>query len=116
MSESGGWSRRGGLQGAGFAPPVSVGTFVREALGAVGSQTATPRAADQSVAHGQPDRAVTPFPLEAVRLRPSPYMAAVESNRVYLLRLEPDRLLHNFRVSAGLPPKGDVYGGWEAMS
>src|ERR1700754_2306116 len=55
---------------------------------------------------------VTPFPLEAVRLRPSPYLTAVESNGVYLLRLEPDRLLHNFRVSAGLPPKGEGYGGW----
>jgi len=60
--------------------------------------------------------AVTPFPLEAVRLRPSPYLAAVESNGVYLLRLEPDRLLHNFHVSAGLPPKGAVYGGWESES
>jgi DUF1680 family protein len=59
---------------------------------------------------------VTPFPLEAVRLRPSPYLTAVESNGVYLLRLEPDRLLHNFRVSAGLKPKGEVYGGWESES
>ncbi|MEA3181391.1 MAG: uncharacterized protein QOI59_4914, partial [Gammaproteobacteria bacterium] len=25
-------------------------------------------------------------------------------------------LLHNFRVSAGLPPKGAVYGGWESES
>lgn len=58
----------------------------------------------------------TPFPLEAVRLRPSPYLTAVESNGVYLLRLEPDRLLHNFRVSAGLQPKGAVYGGWESQS
>jgi uncharacterized protein len=59
---------------------------------------------------------VTPFPLEAVRLKPSPYLTAVESNGVYLLRLEPDRLLHNFRVSAGLKPKGEVYGGWESLS
>src|ERR1700754_3190914 len=59
---------------------------------------------------------VTPFPLEAVRLRPSPYLTAVESNGVYLLRLEPNRLLHNFRVSAGLKPKGEVYGGWESES
>src|SRR4051812_50151469 len=54
---------------------------------------------------------VTPFPLEAVRLHPSPYLTAVESNGIYLLRLEPDRLLHNFRVSAGLKPKGEIYGG-----
>jgi uncharacterized protein len=54
-----------------------------------------------------------PFPLSAVRLRPSPYLRAVEANRAYLLRLEPDRLLHNFRQQAGLAPKGEPYGGWE---
>lgn len=54
-----------------------------------------------------------PFPLEAVRLSPSIWSTAVEGNRAYLLRLEPDRLLHDFRVQSGLPPKGDRYGGWE---
>ena len=29
--------------------------------------------------------------------------------------LEPDRLLHNFRVNAGLQPKAPVYGGWESQ-
>jgi DUF1680 family protein len=53
------------------------------------------------------------FPLEAVRLLPSPYLTALEANRNYLHRLEPDRLLHNFRSQAGLEPKAAVYGGWE---
>ncbi|HWA92241.1 MAG TPA: glycoside hydrolase family 127 protein [Rhizomicrobium sp.] len=57
---------------------------------------------------------MTPVPLEAVRLAPSPYLDAVEANRAYLHRLEPDRLLHNFRDQAGLTPKGEVYGGWES--
>jgi DUF1680 family protein len=69
-----------------------------------------------AMAEPKADAPVTPFPLEAVRLRPSPYLTAVESNGVYLLRLEPDRLLHNFRISAGLQPKGAVYGGWESQS
>ncbi|MGK6354334.1 beta-L-arabinofuranosidase domain-containing protein [Sphingomonas sp. DT-207] len=56
----------------------------------------------------------TPFPLSAVRLRPSDYAHAVEVNRAYLLRLEPDRLLHNFRKFAGLAPKAKIYGGWES--
>jgi DUF1680 family protein len=55
-----------------------------------------------------------PFPLNAVRLKPSPWADAVEANRRYLLSLEPDRLLHNFRAGAGLAPKGAAYGGWEA--
>jgi len=56
---------------------------------------------------------VTPLPLNKVRLLPSPFLDAVEANRHYLLSLEPDRLLHNFRSGAGLPPKGERYGGWE---
>ena len=55
-----------------------------------------------------------PLPMSAVRLKPSPWRDAVEANRLFLLSLEPDRLLHNFRAGAGLPPKGEVYGGWEA--
>jgi hypothetical protein len=58
--------------------------------------------------------AVRPLPLEAVRLLDSPWLEAVEANRRYLHALEPDRLLHNFRTSAGLAPKGAVYGGWES--
>jgi DUF1680 family protein len=56
------------------------------------------------------------FPLESVRLLPSPYLTALEANRKYLHTLEPDRLLHNFRAQAGLEPKGEVYGGWESDS
>ncbi len=54
------------------------------------------------------------FPLEAVRLNPSPFLDAVTANLAYLHKVEPDRLLHNFRVHAGLEPKGKVYGGWES--
>ncbi|MEH3121971.1 MAG: glycoside hydrolase family 127 protein [Sphingomonas phyllosphaerae] len=54
------------------------------------------------------------FPLSAVRLRPSDYARAVEVNRDYLLRLSPDRLLHNYYQFAGLAPKAPVYGGWES--
>lgn len=65
-----------------------------------------------------PDRnvpsTINPFPLESVRLKPSPFLNAVNANLAYLKKLEPDRLLHNFRVHAGLKPKGEAYGGWEA--
>lgn len=54
-----------------------------------------------------------PLPLERVRLKPSIWLSAVESNRAYLQRLEPDRLLHDFRLQSGLAPKGERYGGWE---
>ncbi|MGH8195211.1 MAG: beta-L-arabinofuranosidase domain-containing protein [Woeseiaceae bacterium] len=58
--------------------------------------------------------AMHPFPLGAVRLKPSHFLDAVEANRTYLHRLEPDRLLHNYRKFAGLEPKAEAYGGWEA--
>jgi DUF1680 family protein len=56
-----------------------------------------------------------PFTLRDVRLLESPFRDAQARDARYLLSLEPDRLLHNFRVNAGLPPKAPVYGGWESQ-
>ncbi|MDC7683449.1 glycoside hydrolase family 127 protein [Asticcacaulis sp. BYS171W] len=53
-------------------------------------------------------------PLKDVRLLPSPYLSAVEANTKYLMFLSPDRLLHNYHKFAGLPVKGEIYGGWES--
>ncbi|CAN7307894.1 glycoside hydrolase family 127 protein [Pseudoduganella sp. LjRoot289] len=54
------------------------------------------------------------FPLSQVRLTPSPWLDAVQANQRFMMTLEPDRLLARFRENAGLPPKGEVYGGWES--
>lgn len=59
-------------------------------------------------------RAAYPIPLQEVRLLDSPFKQAMDKDGEYLLSLEPDRLLHRFRVNAGLQPKGDIYGGWES--
>jgi DUF1680 family protein len=58
---------------------------------------------------------VEPFALRQVTLLDSPFRAAMERNAKYLLELDPDRLLHNTRLYAGLQPKGKLYGGWEAL-
>src|SRR5690242_17594192 len=79
---------------------------------AAGFPDVTARAATMRVL---PDRA-QPLALEAVRLKPSPFLDAVHANRAYLMRLEPDRLLHNYRKFAGLKPKGELYGGWESQT
>ena len=55
-----------------------------------------------------------PFDLSAVRLRPGAALEALETNRRYLMGLDPDRLLHMFRVNAGLPSSAAPLGGWEA--
>lgn len=49
-----------------------------------------------------------------MRLLAGPFRTAQQLDARYMLSLEPDRLLHNFRVNAGLPPKAPVYGGWES--
>ncbi len=55
------------------------------------------------------------FPLASVRLGDGPFLHAQQLDEKYLLQLEPDRLLHNFRANAGLEPKAPVYGGWESV-
>lgn len=58
--------------------------------------------------------AVQAFPLSAVRLLPGPFLDAQRRDLAVLLALSPDRLLHNFRLNAGLEPRAPVYGGWES--
>lgn len=53
------------------------------------------------------------FPLTAVRLSPGLWLDQEKRDGDYLLSLEPDRLLHCFRLTAGLPAPGEPYGSWE---
>jgi DUF1680 family protein len=55
------------------------------------------------------------FPLAEVRLGDGPFLDAQRRDAAYLLELEPDRLLANFRANAGLAPRAPVYGGWESV-
>lgn len=59
---------------------------------------------------------VTPVAARHVTLKPSPFADAMAANRRYLLSLDPERLLHNFYLSAGLAPTAPLYGGWEKES
>lgn len=79
--------------------------------------TAFAAASPNSSASVQPSRAprLQPFALRDVRLLPSAFLDAQLRDERYLLELEPDRMLHNFRANAGLAPKAPVYGGWESQ-
>ena len=55
-----------------------------------------------------------PFDLHDVRLHAGPVLEALQVNRRYLMALDPDRLLHTFRITAGLPTTAAPLGGWEA--
>ena len=61
-----------------------------------------------------PLRPLRPFDLARVRLRPGPFLDAARVNRRFLMDLGPDRLLHTFRLTAGLPSKAAPLGGWES--
>ncbi|MGD0091209.1 MAG: beta-L-arabinofuranosidase domain-containing protein [Planctomycetota bacterium] len=56
----------------------------------------------------------SPFNLSDVRLLDGPFREAMQRNLEYLLSLDSDRLLHTFRLNAGLPTTAQPYGGWEA--
>lgn len=55
-----------------------------------------------------------PFDLADVRLLDGPFKDAENLDAKYLLSLDPDRLLHVFRLNAGLPTHAQPLGGWEA--
>jgi DUF1680 family protein len=71
-----------------------------------------PRAADRAA--GKVPIVARPFDLAEVRLGPGPFRDAMERDKLYLLRLDPHRLLHTFRLNVGLPSTARPYGGWEA--
>ena len=55
------------------------------------------------------------FDLKDVKLlEGSPLKHAMQMDSAYLLLLDQNRLLHRFYKNAGLPTKGEVYGGWES--
>ena len=56
---------------------------------------------------------VRAFPLQDVRLLDGPFKHAMELDARYLMALDVDRLLRNFRINAGLPTDAAPLGGWE---
>lgn len=59
---------------------------------------------------------VSGFLPSEVKLLDGPFKHAQDLNRQILLNYEVDRLLSRFRKNAGLEPKAEMYGGWEAES
>jgi uncharacterized protein len=60
-----------------------------------------------------PHPRATLFPGADVRLLDGPFREAQRRDTAYLLQLDPDRLLHTFRLNAGLPTAAKPLGGWE---
>lgn len=98
-------------------PTLALGVSAR------GSSIASPKTAEVDVrwaaskaqATGTVPLCAQEFPLSAVKLLDGPFRRAMETDKAYLLRLDPDRLLAGFRREAGLPKKAEPYGGWETI-
>ncbi len=80
------------------------------ALLALGAST--PLLAASATTRAQPR--LRPFALSDVRLSAGPVRDALEVNCRALMALDPERLLHMFRITAGLPSAAEPLGGWEA--
>src|SRR5262249_60182240 len=73
-----------------------------------------------SLVGGDPKLKVSPkaplkayaFNLKDVRLLEGPFRDAMLRDQKFLLSVDPERLLHMFRVTAGLPSSAKPYGGW----
>ena len=57
---------------------------------------------------------IAPFAMREVELHDGPLKQSLQWNRNYMMRLSVDRLLYNFRVTAGLPSSAQPLGGWES--
>lgn len=81
----------------------------------VGSRAAAAFAAPTSESDptGRSNGTWQPFPLTSVRLAPGLFQEQADINTRYLDSLRADRLLHSFRLTAGISSSATPYGGWE---
>lgn len=70
-------------------------------------------AAFASTLHAAPAGRIEPFPLSQVRLGAGVFRQQAETNDRYLDSLQVDRLLHSFRLTAGISSTAQPYRGWE---
>jgi DUF1680 family protein len=104
-------NRREVLKGLGSGALIAAGE-----VGARGSlATAAVPAVDYVAKPSAVQLQLQSFALADVRLLDGPFLDAQKLNEAYLLKLDADRMLHNFRVNAGLAAKAPVYGGWESV-
>ena len=91
-------------------------SFLKTSAGAAGLCLIGPSAAIQALTPGAPEYPsgrIEPFPLASVRLTPGIFKEQEEINARYLDSLPVDRLLHSFRLTAGIASSATPYQGWE---
>jgi DUF1680 family protein len=73
----------------------------------------TPKEAFGAMTSPDASARIVPFPLASVRLAPGIFKEQAEINARYLDSLAVDRLLHSFRLTAGITSSATPYKGWE---
>src|ERR1035437_9937953 len=111
-------SRRGFLTAAAAASGAALleRSGIAQKAASVAAQTTTDTATQTLVASSVEKVAwkAMPFPMPQVRLLPGFWMDMMELNRSWLYSLPNERLVHNFRVTAGIASDAAPLGGWEA--
>ena len=98
------------LRPLGFAPAAfAMALASQSCLGDALALGSTPEKVEPTV-----KMEVWAFPLQEVRLLDGPFRHAMELDGAYVLALDTERLVRNFRINAGLPSPGEPLGGWEA--
>jgi hypothetical protein len=90
--------------------------FLKTSTAAAGLSFIRSLAPMEALGAGAPSDAsarLTPFPLGSSRLAPGIFKEQAEINARYLDSLSVDRLLHSFRVTAGISSSATPYKGWE---
>jgi DUF1680 family protein len=98
----------------GQVPDISRRTLL-QATGVAVAASALPLGTAAAATALRPDVGVSvfPFPLSQVSLLDSPFRANMTRTMAYLSFVDPDRLLHTFRLNVGLPSSAQPVGGWE---
>jgi hypothetical protein len=105
-------SRRSVL--AGMTAVAGSLTLGRSAWGMLdGASSRNPGNLVWSLNPGYGDAGLAPFSMPQVRLLDGICKQQAEINQSYLDSLKTDRLLHSFRLTAGLTSNATPYGGWE---
>src|SRR5262252_4669021 len=93
----------------GVGAMLGVPALASEEQGTGASSAATSKTVDHEFVVPQ----ASPFSMKNVRLQPGAFSMAAVANQKYLKTLPPDRLLHTFRLNAGLPSPAEPLGDWE---
>ncbi|WP_149196164.1 glycoside hydrolase family 127 protein [Luteimonas suaedae] len=102
----------------GAGPAVSRRTFLQgsaaAAAGIALGANATAAETGPAAPRPKPRWRAQPFVADRVRLLDGPFLQARERDRRYLMSIPNARLLHSFRLTAGLPSSAQPLGGWES--